>query len=403
MTSNPAPTATQAAWVPFALAGLAAALVGIGLARFAYTPLLPALIEQQWFAETTAVYLGAANLAGYLAGALGGKGIAQRIPAHRVLRAMMLLAAVSFIACAQPVSFSWYFVWRFAAGFAGGALMVLAASVILPHVPAARRGTAGGIIFTGVGIGIALSGTLVPALIGVGLAETWLALGVLSLALSIASWRYWPPAATAKVQPAYGTPAATAFSWPFTSLYIVYGLVAVGLVAHMVFLVDYVARGLERGLTVGAGYWVVFGIGAAMGPMAAGRIADVLGFRLTLRIFIGLQASAVALAFLSSESLALGISSFVVGAMVPGIVPLVLGRAHQLSGADAHLQRSAWSYATVGFSVGQAGAAYAFSYAFEMTGRYDLLFQAGAFAVALALVIDLFTREPKNHPKDSQP
>ena len=52
------------------LAGLAASLVGVGLARFAYTPLIPALIAVGWFSPADAAYLGAANLIGYLAGAL---------------------------------------------------------------------------------------------------------------------------------------------------------------------------------------------------------------------------------------------------------------------------------------------------------------------------------------------
>jgi hypothetical protein len=56
------------AWLP-AVAGLCASLVGLGLARFAYTPLIPALIAAKWFSPAEAVYLGAANLAGYLAGA----------------------------------------------------------------------------------------------------------------------------------------------------------------------------------------------------------------------------------------------------------------------------------------------------------------------------------------------
>src|SRR6478609_4761345 len=41
-------------------AGLCATLVGIGLARFAYTPLLPAIIDAHWFSASAATYLGAA-------------------------------------------------------------------------------------------------------------------------------------------------------------------------------------------------------------------------------------------------------------------------------------------------------------------------------------------------------
>ena len=42
--------------------------VGLGLARFAYTPLIPALITAKWFSASDVVYLVDANLAGYLAG-----------------------------------------------------------------------------------------------------------------------------------------------------------------------------------------------------------------------------------------------------------------------------------------------------------------------------------------------
>ncbi|GAA3822415.1 YbfB/YjiJ family MFS transporter [Streptomyces chiangmaiensis] len=51
-------------------AGASASFVGSGLARFAYTPLLPELINAHWFSPSAVAYLGAANLAGCLVGAL---------------------------------------------------------------------------------------------------------------------------------------------------------------------------------------------------------------------------------------------------------------------------------------------------------------------------------------------
>src|SRR5262245_12938818 len=110
--SPPAPAQAIPVWRPV-LSGLCASLVGIGLARFAYTPLLPAVIAAGWFSAADAAYLGAANLAGYLAGAVLARPLAHKIAAPVVLRAMMALAAVSLIACAWPVSFLWFFAWRF--------------------------------------------------------------------------------------------------------------------------------------------------------------------------------------------------------------------------------------------------------------------------------------------------
>src|SRR3954447_24647004 len=102
------------------LAGLCANLIGIGLARFAYAPLIPALIAARWLAPAQAVYLGAANLAGYLAGALLARRMTGLAATAIVLRAMMLLATVAFFACALPLSLLWLSFWRFAAGMAGG-------------------------------------------------------------------------------------------------------------------------------------------------------------------------------------------------------------------------------------------------------------------------------------------
>src|SRR5262249_2822448 len=94
-----------------AAAGLSASLVGIGLARFAYTPLIPALIAAKWFSAADVVYLGAANLAGYLAGALLARTAATRFGAVASLRSMMVLATLAFFASSTPVSFLWFFSW----------------------------------------------------------------------------------------------------------------------------------------------------------------------------------------------------------------------------------------------------------------------------------------------------
>ncbi|HZB92818.1 MAG TPA: YbfB/YjiJ family MFS transporter [Stellaceae bacterium] len=371
-------------WRP-AAAGLSASLIGIGLARFAYTPLIPALIAAGWFAPSAAAYLGAANLAGYLAGALLARPCAARTGAVGMLRAGMVLAVAGFFACAVPVSFLWYFLWRFVAGFSGGVLMVLAAPTVLPHVPPARRGLVGGAIFTGVGLGIALSGTLVPLLLRFGLGLTWCALGGLAAALTLLGWSGWPhaprPARAATVGPA-------PHGLPLLALYGEYALNAVGLVPHMVFLVDYIARGLGEGVARGAQYWVVFGLGAVCGPSIAGHVADRIGFARALRLAFVLEAASVGLVAVATGPAALLVSSAVVGAFVPGIVGLVLGRAHELThGADG--AQRAWSFATIAFAAGQAVAAYAFSYLYAGGVDEALLFVLGAAALALALLLDL--------------
>ena len=367
-------------------AGFAALLVGVGLARFAYTPLIPALISAGWFAPGEVAYLGAANLAGYLAGALLGRGAASRFGAVPTLRAMMLLAAATFFACAVPLSFWWFFLWRLCSGLAGGVLMVLAAPLVLPHVPAARRGFAGGIVFTGVGIGLAGSGTLVAWLVQFGLAQTWCGLGALALLLTALAWRAWPP------REAAGPPASPRLSSAsaapaLRAVYVAYGLNALGLVPHMVFLVDFIARGLDRGLPVGAAYWVLFGIGALCGPVLAGRLADRTGFPAAMSAVLLVQALCVGALAVDAHPLTLAVSTFVIGACTPGTSLIALGRTQELVPQDAVSRAGAWSIATVAWALMQAAGAYLFSFIYAEFGGYAPLFALGAGALALAFAV----------------
>jgi predicted MFS family arabinose efflux permease len=365
---------------------LGANLIGVGLARFAYTPLIPALVAAHWFPPSSADYLGAANLAGYLAGALGARALGARLGVAPALRAMMLMASLSFVACAAPISFLWYFLWRFAAGIAGGVLMALAPATALRAVPQRRRGLAGGVVFTGVGLGIALSGTLVPLLLDEGLAATWLGLGILSFGITAAAWGGWPR----QKEPARRAPPQDgASAAPVAALYLEYALNAAGLVPHMIFLVDFIARGLDAGLASGARYWIVFGLGAMLGPLAVGRLADHIGFRTTLRLVFIVQAVAVGLLAATDATAALFLSSLAVGALVPGVVPVVLGRVHELV-AGAERQQQAWARSAIAFAIGQAAAGYGFSYIFARSGGdYELLFALGAGLIAAGLFIDL--------------
>ena len=303
----------------------------------------------------------------------------------------MALATVAFFACAVPLSFGWFFVWRLASGVAGGSLMVLAAPTVLPHLPPARRGLAGGVMFTGVGLGIAASGTLVPLFLRWGLSQAWCGLGALALVFTAVGWTGWPRDAGG---PRTATPGERAprlrSSVSLKAIYLEYALNAIGLVPHMVFLVDFVARGLGRGLDIGGRYWVLFGVGAILGPVLAGRAADRIGFRSALRWALALQVAAVGGLAIWTSTGWLIVSSVLIGAFVPGVVPLVLGRVQELAAPDA--RTAAWGRATTAFAIGLTAAGYGFSFVYARTASYAMLFALGGTFLALALAIDLAVR-----------
>jgi MFS family permease len=373
-------------WLPI-FAGLCASLVSIGLARFAYTPLIPALIQAQWFSANDVVYLGAANLVGYLIGALLGRPVSRQLGNKNALRLMMFAVTAAFFACAYPLSVSWFFGWRLLSGIAGGAIMVLVAATVLPHVPAARKGLASGAIFLGIGLGIAGSGTIVPPLLSLGLQATWLGLGTLSLVLTALSWFGWPadlPQPTAS----HDVAATQATAPGVYLLFAQYAFMAAGLVPAMVFLVDYVARGLGAGAHVGALVWVMYGVGAIVGPVSYGFLADRFGARKSIRLVLVVQAITLGLLAVSHSFLALALLAVILGSFPPGIVPLALARVHELV-PNHHRQQIAWSRATVSFATFQALAGFAYSALFNATGgHHALLFVIAAGAIAVALILE---------------
>ena len=68
----------------------------------------------------------------------------------------------------------------------------------------------------------------------------------------------------------------------------------------------------------------------------------------------------------------------VLGAGIPGLVVLVLGRSQALAGASDAARGVAWSHATLAFAAGQAVGAYALSFLFARGLSYPALFVVGA-------------------------
>ncbi|MBO9469952.1 YbfB/YjiJ family MFS transporter [Endozoicomonas sp. G2_2] len=365
------------------LAGGVCTLIGIGMARFAYTPLIPALVEAGWFSPHDAAYLGAINLLGYLIGAATAHRATLVFGVRAVLGACLAITAMSFYACALDAGVYWYGFWRLACGVTGAMLVVVGAPAALSRVSIAERAGTSARVFTGIGLGVMASGTLVPWLADIGVAATWIALALVATALSAWAWfavlRDLPPL------PATDSRDGASTRLPWLALWLVigaYGLDAIGFVPHTLFWVDYIARELGQGLATGSGYWVVFGVGAMCGPIVAGMLAARVNFRPALAIALTIKTAAVSLPLISSHVLSLGASSFLVGLLVPATVTLTSGSVASLCTPER--QQQLWGWATLAFALAQAASAYGMSWGYEQFGSYRPLFVIAVIALAAA-------------------
>lgn len=365
-----------------ALAGFSATAVGIGIGRFSYTALIPALIQQDWTSQAEAGYLGATNLLGYLAGAAFGDRVARQLGLTVALKLSFATCILGTAACALPLHLAWLMGWRLMVGIAGGVLMVLAAPTILPATPPGERAAAGGIIFTGVGVGVALSAIALPLLAGYPLPIMWLGLAGLMLALTLGGWRGWPLHRATLAGPTPSAPARP--SGVVRLLLVAYVADAAGFVPHSLFLADYVARELGLGLAAGARYWMLFGIGAALGSITVGAAAARFGFARALVGALVVKTIAVALPLIAGPGPVLAVSAVLVGALTPGTTALLSGRTAELVAPEA--QRRVWGWMTTAFSLGQAGAGYGMTALAAAWGSYTGLYAIGTAALILATV-----------------
>jgi MFS family permease len=369
-------------WLRAALPGTAAMLVGIGLCRFGYTPLIPFLIGEGLAGEAEAATLGAANVAGYLAGALLGAAIGRRFGPTRAIHAMLAASVAALALSAVPLGFWWLLPWRFLVGVTGAVLMVLGPSLIIARTAGAARGRTGGAIYTGVGVGAALSGIIVAPLASHAVAFAWLGLAALALAATLVGWQGWNGAAALpRVRRAEKRRPGRAVAL----LYVAYACDGAGFVPHTIFWVDFVARELGMGAAFGALNWVVFSLGAVTGPMAVGLLGDRIGIRRAVVATYAVKATAVALPLATAAPAALLLSILLVGALSPGISSLISARLAEIVAPAEHAAR--WGRATLVFSIAQAGSAAALSAAFAALGSYRPLFLAGALLLGIGTAL----------------
>ncbi|NKC31407.1 YbfB/YjiJ family MFS transporter [Falsiroseomonas selenitidurans] len=360
-------------WRP-ALAGAAAVLAGIGLARFAYVPLFPAMVGAGWVDGGGGGLLGAANLAGYLAGVLGGRALAARLGVRLSLDVGMALVLLSFLACALPGGLAWFVAWRGLAGLAGGLLMALTGPAVQASVAPEARGLAGGVVMAGAGSGVALVGLLVPLLLPGGLGAAWAGLGLVAGLLWLAGRPSWPNPPVVPV-------AASAPAVPrAVRLLLAYGLSGAGMVAPMVYLADLAVRG--RGLPVAAGslIWVLFGLGAVAGTLLGGRVAGRIGGRRALPLWLAVQVVALAAALLPWWP-ALLLAAPAGGFAGIGATAVTLAAAREVAGTQAGL---VWVRATASYAVAQAVVAFALAALFAASGGSHAMVFGACLALSLA-------------------
>ncbi len=138
----------------FILASTALA-VAMGIGRFAFTPILPLMIQEGTVHLAQTAWLSSSNYIGYLVGALSLLK-SKRHPLFVVL-GLTLVTLTTWLASLS--NFGWLLVLRFLAGVASAWVLVSISAFAINWLKS-RQVASSGLIYTGVGIGITLTGLI---------------------------------------------------------------------------------------------------------------------------------------------------------------------------------------------------------------------------------------------------
>lgn len=253
-------------------AGAGVLAVAMGFGRFAYTPLLVIMQRDAGLTVALSGVLASVNLAGYLAGALIAMHRGVRTHRYGVLCAGAAIVVVTTAMMALPAP--WWLAARFTTGVASGLVFVLTVSLFLDR--GSRTGSTAGldVLFSGVGLGIAAAGVLVPVIARYGGSRiTWIGIGLACAAVLLIAL---PHVGDEPLAPAAPASSRARENGPFWWLAFAYGLEGAAYIIPATFLVAMVNEvpALERFSSM---TWVLVGVVATPAAMLWGRAARRLG------------------------------------------------------------------------------------------------------------------------------
>lgn len=344
---------TRAVWIALLLAAGPAS--AFGLARFAYAVLLPPMQADLDWSYATAALLNTVNAAGYLIGALVAARVGRRLGVRQAFLLSLVTTAVALGASALSTLLPVLLGLRLIAGATGAVTFILGAA-LTASLASANPGRSSallmGVYVAGGGLGIVVTGLLLPATLAWYPAELgwrigWAVLGV----VGILAWLMAAPAARRVPEPPprpAGSRAPVRGMIPLLSGYTLFGA---GYIAYMTFIVALLRGDGATDVQVSV-FWIVLGLAAIGGGFAWSPVIGRLsGGRAPALLMVVVALGAGLPLFGSHPVLALG-SAVLFGATFLALVGSVTHAAHRV--LDPHQVTDGIGILTVGFAIGQS-------------------------------------------------
>ncbi len=358
------------AWVVLTI-GTMGVFGAIGMARFGYTVVLPAMQENLGLDNTQAGVLATANLIGYLALSAIGGALAARYGPRVVVSVGLLLTGTGMLFTGLAQGFFAVAVWRALTGIGGGASNVAIMGMLTAWFTTQRRGLASGIAVTGASFALIFIGPLAPRLLSAygdnGWRICWLIFGGVTLLLAVACsvfLRNQPSeiglkpfgADSEELPTSQGTKA---IQWgrvyrsvPVWQLGMVYFAFGFSYIIYMTFFVKRLIA--EGGYTQAAAgnLFMLMGWFSLLCGVIWGAVSDMIGRKWALMIVYLMHTAAFSVFALWSSPPGFTLSAILYGLSAWSIPAIMAAACGDVLGP--RLAPAAFGFATLFFGIGQA-------------------------------------------------
>ena len=369
--------------------------LGLGFARFAYALVLPDMRADLYWSYADAGWMNTSNGIGYLLGALLASRLLRYISAYKMMIINIWLVVASLALCAVFRDVIILNLLRFVAGLSAGLAFVaggLLTTGLAQRYPE-RSSVMLGIFYAGPGIGIFISGLIIPFLMAYLGDGSWpyawavLALLAAPLAMLLIGARgqnvtvYKPNQKTNPYRVNYKAMSGILAGYLF---------VGAGYIAYMTFMIAWVQNS-GGGAMLQSAFWFVIGLGAIASPwVCAGIQKKVLhGYGFALLSLITLIASL--LPIFSSGTTLLMVSAASFGCAFFAVV------ASTTVYVRRNLPSQGWAAAigmmTVMFSIGQIVGPVLIGFINDLTHNLSSGLWASAGLLLLAVICGVAQRD----------